>query len=59
MKTSQTGSLLLASLLISFAGAIHAQTPGQNREMVKMDRSTFLSLYNWSETNSKRIKIPM
>ncbi len=50
MKTSQTVSLLFASLLISFAGAGHAQSP--SREMVKMDRATFLSMYNWSETAS-------
>lgn len=51
MKTSLTASLLLTSLLISFAGAVHAQTP--SREQVKMDRNTFLSMFNWSETTSQ------
>lgn len=50
MKTSHTVSLLLASLLVSFAGAVQAQTP--TREQIKMDRNTFLSMYNWSETAS-------
>jgi hypothetical protein len=50
MKKSSAVSLLLTSLLISFAGAVHAQTP--TREQVKMDRNTFLSMYNWSETAS-------
>ncbi len=52
MQTSQTGSLLLASLLASFAGAFHAPAPGQNREIVKMDHSAFPSMYSWSETAS-------
>jgi hypothetical protein len=49
MKTSHTASLLLASLLISFAGAVHAQGAPANRETVKMDRSTFLSMFKWNE----------
>ncbi len=50
MKKSSAVSLLLTSLLISFAGAVHAQTP--SRDQIKMDRNTFLSMYNWSETAS-------
>jgi hypothetical protein len=53
MKTSHTISLLLTSLLISFAGAVHAQGAAANRETVKMDRNTFLSMFNWSETSSQ------
>jgi hypothetical protein len=49
MKTSHTASLFVASLLLSFAGAVHAQGAGLGREMVKMDRDTFLSMFNWNE----------
>ncbi len=49
MKPSHTASLLFASLLLSFAGAVHSQTAGPSREMVKMDRDTFLSMFNWDE----------
>lgn len=52
MKTTQTVSLLLASLLLSFAGAVHAQGAGASREVVKMDRNTFLSMFRWSEVTS-------
>lgn len=52
MKTPHSVSLLLTSLLLSFAGAVHAQGAGVSRETVKMDRNTFLSMFNWSETSS-------
>jgi hypothetical protein len=53
MKTSHTASLFVASLLLSFAGAVHAQGVGLTREMVKMDRDTFLSMFNWNEITSQ------
>jgi hypothetical protein len=51
MKKSSAVSLLLASLLLSLAGA-HTQVAAQSREMVKMDRNAFLSMFSWSETAS-------
>lgn len=53
MKTSHTASLFAASLLLSFAGAVHAQGSGLGREMVKMDRDTFLSMFKWNEITSE------
>lgn len=53
MKKSHTASLFIASLLLSFAGAVHAQGAGLSREMVKMDRDTFLSMFNWNEITSQ------
>jgi hypothetical protein len=53
MKKSHTASLFVASLLLSFAGAVHAQGAGLTREMVKMDRDTFLSMFNWNEITSQ------
>ncbi len=52
MKISRTVSVLLATLAFSMAGAVQAQGVTQSREVVKMDRATFLSMYNWSETSS-------
>ncbi len=60
MKKFHTVSLLLASLVLSVAGATHAQGTGQSREMVKMDRNTFLSMYNFnSYTNEWTLKSGM
>jgi hypothetical protein len=53
MTTSRTASLFVASLLLSFAGAVHAQGAGLTREMVKMDRDTFLSMFHWNEITSE------
>lgn len=53
MKTFRTASLLAASLLLSFAGAVHAQGSGLTREMVRMDRDTFLSMFTFNETSSQ------
>lgn len=50
MKASTTLSIVLASLLVSVAGATHAQ--GLTREEVKMDRDTFLSMFRWNESTS-------
>jgi hypothetical protein len=47
MKKSHTVSMLLASLLLTFASAVHAQT-----SVVKMDRDTFLSMFRWNEQMS-------
>jgi hypothetical protein len=56
MKKSHTVSLLLASLLLSAAGiasgAAHAQAGTPSREMVKMDRETFLSMFRWDDLMS-------
>lgn len=53
MKTSHTASLLLVSLLLSISGAVHAQSAGATREMVKMDRATFLSMFYFNELTSE------
>lgn len=53
MKTAHTASLFVASLLLSFAGAVHAQGAGLTREMVKMDRDTFLSMFNFNDITSQ------
>lgn len=51
MKASTTISIVLASLLMSVAGATHAQ--GLTRQEVKMDRDTFLSMFSWNESTSE------
>jgi hypothetical protein len=53
MKTSHTASLFVASLLLSISGAVYAQGAGSTREMVKMDRATFLSMFRWNEVTSE------
>lgn len=53
MKTSHTASLLLVSLLLSISGAVHAQSAGATREMVKMDSATFLSMFYFNELTSE------
>lgn len=53
MKTSHTASLFVASLLLSFAGAVHAQGAELTREMVKMDRDTFLSMFDFNDATSQ------
>ena len=52
MKRTPILSLVLATLLMGLVGTSNAQSTGTDRERVKMDRDTFLSLMRWDEPMS-------